>query len=209
MKPSPTLTKSSRVAAMTLSACSAVFACGSTAPATYSEVPAEVRSAIQAAALGPGDEFEARVYEEPNLSGVYIVSPAGQIDFPLIGTLTVEGLTGSQVAALLRQKLSAGFLRNPSVTVQVKSLSSKKVFVLGEVKAPGRFAFTERMTVVEAITLAGGFGQLAEKNYTIVTRNEAAGKRRIPVPVEKIMQGLATNFVLQPGDIVYVPETVL
>ena len=110
---------------------------------------------------------------------------------------------------MLRRSLKQRFLRQPYVTVQVKNLSSKKVFVLGEVRSPGRFQFSEHMTIVEAVTLAGGFGSLAERNYTIVTRSDGAGQHRIAVPVEKIMQGLAANFPLQPGDIVFVPETVL
>ena len=78
-----------------------------------------------------------------------------------------------------------------------------------EVKAPGRFAYTDNMTIVEAVTLAGGFAAMAERNYAIVTRMDATGERRIPVPVDKIMQGLAVNFQVQPGDIIYIPETIL
>lgn len=184
-------------------------ACSATATSGYSDVHVDVRSAIQAASLGPGDEFEVRVYEEPGLSGTHIVSPTGQIDYPLVGSVTVEGLVASQVAALLREKLAQGYLKHPYVTVQVKTLSSKKIFVLGEVKAPGRFAYTDNMSIVEAVTLAGGFATMAERNYAIVTRIDASGERRIPVPVDKIMQGLAVNFQVQPGDIIYVPETIL
>lgn len=187
----------------------ALTGCPPAAPQTYRDVKLDVRSTMQAAALGAGDEFEVRVYEEPTLSGVYVVSPSGQIDYPLLGSLTVEGLTASQVAGQIRARLAERYLRNPFVTVVVKSLTSKKIFVLGEVRNPGRIPYTERMTIVEAITVVGGFSSLAERNYTIVTRTDAAGMRRIPVPVEKIMQGMSDNFLLQPGDIVYVPETVL
>ncbi len=183
--------------------------CSSTAPASYSDIKTDFRTVIQSASLGPGDEFEVRVYEEPALSGQFVVSANGQIDYPLVGTITVEGLAASQVAEMLRRRLKQGFLRSPYVVVQVKNLNSKKVFVLGEVKAPGRFPYSERMTIVEAVTLAGGFNSLAEKNYAIVTRIDASGQHRIPVPVEKIMQGLSANFTLQPGDIIYVPETIM
>lgn len=183
--------------------------CPPAAPSTYRDIKVDVRSTIQAAALGAGDEFEVRVYEEPTLSGVYVVSPTGQIDYPLLGSLTAEGLSASQIAAMIRSRLGERYLRNPYVTVLVKSLTSKKIFVLGEVRNPGRIAYTERMSIVEAITVVGGFASLAERNYTIVTRTDASGMQRIPVPVEKIMQGRAANFLLQPGDIVYVPETVL
>jgi len=184
--------------------------CSTTATLDYSNVHIDTRSAIQAASLGPGDEFEVRAYEEPAMSGQFVVSQAGQIDYPLLGTTTVEGLTAAQVARLLREQLiQRRLIKNPSILVQVKTLSSKKVFVLGEVKTPGRFAFVDNMSIVEGVTLAGGFTQLAERNYAIVTRADTSGQRRIPVPVEKIMQGLAENFVLQPGDIVYIPETVM
>lgn len=183
--------------------------CSTTASSTYNNVPVDSRLAVQAASLGPGDEFEVRVYEEPALSGSFVVSPTGQVDYPLLGSLTVEGLTPQQVAGLIRTRLAAKYIRQPYVVVQVKTLNSKKIIVLGEVKSPGRFNYGDRMTIVEAITLAGGFTTLAERNYTIVTRGEAAGTRRVAVPVEKIMQGLAANFLLQPGDIVFVPETIL
>ena len=186
-----------------------VGACSSTAPATYSEVAVNSHAGVQASALGPGDEFEVRVYEETSLSGAYVVSPSGQIDYPLLGTLTVEGLVPSQLASLIRTRLGEKFIRNPFVSVQAKSLSSKRVVVLGEVKAPGRFAYSDRMTIIDVMTLAGGFTALAERNYTIITRTDSSGTHRIPVPVEKIMQGLAANFYLQPGDIVFVPEAIL
>lgn len=186
-----------------------VCACSTTASTTYARVPVDVRASNLAASLGAGDEVEVRVYEEPSLSGSWVVSPSGQIDFPLLGTLTVEGLVPHQAAALIRNRLAEKYLRNPYVVVQVKSLNSKKILVLGEVKTPGRFNYGDRLTIVDAVTMAGGFTTLAEKNYTIVTRTDGKGTQRIAVPVEKIMQGLASNFLLQPGDIVFVPETIL
>jgi protein involved in polysaccharide export with SLBB domain len=134
-----------------------------------------------------------------------VIAPEGTINFPLAGEVHVEGLDVTQIGHVLRDRLAAGYIREPQVMVTLKALNSKKVYVLGQVRTPGRYAFTEDMTIVEAVTLAGGFANLAERNYTIVTR----GTRRIPIPVEKIMQGLASNFPLQPGDIVYVPQSIL
>ncbi len=180
-------------------------ACSTTATSRYRDIEVDLRSAVQASALGPRDLIHIRVYQHADLTADFAISPTGEIDFPLVGKLTVEGLVPSQVSALVKRKLSEGFIKRPHVNVQVKAFNSKKVFVLGKVKKPGRFTYSDSMTVIEAVTLAGGFGDLAERNYTIVTR---AG-RRIAVPVEKIMQGLAANFRLQPADIVYVPETIL
>jgi polysaccharide export outer membrane protein len=181
--------------------------CPSTAPGGYANIRVDIQAMMQSATLGPGDVFEVRIYQEKDLSGIYRVSPAGQIDFPHIGTLTVEGLSAGQVAELIRRKLADGFIRNPYVTVTIQQFNSKKIFVLGQVARPGRLNYEDNMSIVEAVTLAGGFAPVAEKNYTIVTRVEDGVEKRIPVPVEKIMQGLAKNFLLKPGDIVFVPES--
>ena len=192
-------------AALLLTGIMLCHSCSTTATSRYRDIEVDLRSAVQASALGPRDLIQIRVYQHKDLTADFEISPTGEIDFPLIGTLTVEGMVPSQVATLVKRKLSEGFIKSPHVNVQVKAFNSKKVFVLGRVQKPGRFAYSDSMTVIEAVTLAGGFADLAERNYTIVTR----GDRRIPVPVEKIMQGLAANFRLQPGDIVYVPETIL
>ena len=180
-------------------------ACSTTASTTYKSDGSEIGAAISASTVGVGDVLAVRVYLHPDLDGEFVVAPEGTINFPLAGEVHVEGLDASQIGGVLRDKLGAGYIRDPQVIVTLKTLNSKKVYVLGQVRTPGRYAFTEDMTIVEAVTLAGGFANLAERNYTIVTR----GTRRIPIPVEKIMQGLAANFPLQPGDIVYVPQSIL
>ncbi|HAN30052.1 MAG TPA: polysaccharide biosynthesis protein [Myxococcales bacterium] len=179
--------------------------CATTASNRYQELGRDVGDLVQGSTLGPGDILSIRVYEDKEMGGDYEIARDGGIDFPYAGRVTVEGLNAPQIAKLIRQKLANGFYRDPHVNVAVKSFNSKKVFVLGEVKKPGRLQYVDNMTVVEAITLAGGFETLAERNYVIVTRRE----QRIPVPVEKIMQGLASNFLVRPGDLVYVPRGVL
>lgn len=159
--------------------------------------------------IGPGDVFEVHVYQEKELSGTYRVAPDGNIDFPLIGLLKVDGLTPGQVADLIRGGLREGFIRDPNVNVFVKEFNSKKVFVLGEVVKPGTFRFEESMNIIQAITVAGGFTDRASKNGTVVTRVEGGLEKRIGVPVEDISEGRSPNFFLKPGDIVFVPESVL
>jgi polysaccharide export outer membrane protein len=105
--------------------------------------------------------------------------------------------------------LRAGFIRDPFVTVYIKEYNSKKIFVMGMVEKPGTFVFQDGMNIVQAITLAGGFSTTAVKNETIVTRVLNGGEQRIPVPVDEISAGRAKNFRLFPGDIVFVPESVL
>lgn len=164
---------------------------------------------VEASVLGPGDVFEVTVFQEKDLSGIYRVTPDGRIDFPLLGLISVEGLTPAQLAERIRDGLRQGYLRNPSVNVFVKEFNSKKVFVLGQVQKPGTFRYEESMNIIQAITLAGGFAERASRNGTVVTRVEGQAERRIPVPVEDISEGEAPNFLLLPGDIVFVPESVL
>lgn len=159
--------------------------------------------------IGPEDVFEVRVYNEAALSGTFRVSPDGSVDFPLIGTVIVTGLRQEEVAGLIRSKLKQGFLKDPFVTVYVKEYNSKKVFVVGKVAKPGTFVYQDGMNIVQAITLAGGFSATAQKNNTIVTRVLSGAEQRIRVPVDDISAGRSANFTLAPGDIVFVPESVL
>ena len=173
------------------------------------EMGARVRVAEEGAVLGAGDLFEVRVFREPDLTGVFQVAPDGTIDFPLVGAVKAGGLTSSEVAASLRQRQSEGLLRDPFVTVTVKEVQSRRIYVLGQVERPGTFRYEEGMSVVQAITLAGGFTKTARPNATVVTRLQEGRETRMEVPVDDISRGTARNFSLQPGDIVFVPESIL
>jgi polysaccharide export outer membrane protein len=168
-----------------------------------------VKASQAAAALGPGDVFEVRVFRELDLSGLFQVAPDGTIDFPLLGSIRVAGMTSSQVAETLRDGLSAGYLREPYVTVTVKEFLSKRVYVLGQVEKPGTFRYEDGMSVIQVITLAGGPTKAARPNSTVVTRVEQGREVRTVVPVKDISEGKARNFQMRPGDIVFVPESYL
>jgi len=163
---------------------------------------------LVAAALGPGDVFEVRVFQEPELSGVFQVGPQGDIIFPLCKRVVVGGLSANGVAEKLRACLSDGFLRDPQVSVLVKEFNSKKVFVFGEVQKPGTFAYEEGMSIVQALTLAGGFTKTAAQNSTSVTRHVNGQEMKVKVNVQDIALGKAPNYRLEPGDIVFVPESL-
>ena len=181
-----------------------------TAPTTgYQHFNVDLKKHLTQVGLGAGDVFEVRVFNEKNLSGTYRVSPNGTIDFPLIGRVSVDGKTPGQITKLIHNRLMNGFIKEPSVSVFVKEYNSKKIFVLGHVFKPGTFPFAKGMTVVEAITRAGGFKSSANPNYVVVTRKIDGKEKRIPVPVEKISAGLAANLSLQAGDIVFVPDRLL
>ncbi len=163
---------------------------------------------LAAATLGSGDIFEVRVFQEPELSGVYQVGPQGDIIFPLCKRVVVQGMTANGAADKIRACLSEGFMRSPQVSVLVKEYNSKKVFVFGEVQKPGTFLFEENMSIVQAITLAGGFSRNAAQNSTSVTRRVNGQEVKVKVNVQDIALGKAPNVTLEPGDIVFVPESM-
>ena len=163
---------------------------------------------LSAATLGPGDLFEVRVFQEPELSGAFQVGPQGDIIFPLCKRVVVGGLSANGAAEKLRACLADGFMRNPQVSVLVKEYNSKKVFVFGEVQKPGTFLYEDGMSVVQAITLAGGFSRNASQNSTSVTRRVNGQEVKVKVTVQDIALGKDPNFSLEPGDIVYVPESL-
>jgi polysaccharide export outer membrane protein len=161
------------------------------------------------ATIGPGDVFDVRVYGEDGLSGTYRVASDGTIDYPLLGTISVQGKTPTEVTRLIADGLSGGqLLKNPNVSVFVKEYSSKKISVFGQVSKPGTLQYVDGMSIVEAISIAGGFTPMAKSNEVTVTRVINGAEKKFLVPVEAIGQGRASNFVLRPGDILFVPQRV-
>ena len=168
-----------------------------------------VDGGVRANTLGTGDFLEVRVYQEPDLSGIFRVSPEGVIDFPLCGKVRVTDLTPSLAADAINACLKQGFVRRPQVTVMVKEFNSKRIFVFGDVSKPGSFPYEEGMTIVAAVSAAGGFNRTAARNGVNITRLIDSRETRVPLRVEDIINGNEKNFVLQPGDIVFVPEGFL
>ena len=161
-----------------------------------------------ASTLGHGDVFEVKVYDEKDLSDIYRVSAAGTINFPMIGKVHVEGMTATDAADRIQDMLGEKYMRNPQVSVFIKEYNSKKISVFGQVNKPGTFKYEDNMSVTQAVSMAGGFTKMAAKDDTNITRIEEGEEKKYPVPVESIAQGQAKNFYLQPGDIVYVPESI-
>jgi protein involved in polysaccharide export with SLBB domain len=159
------------------------------------------------AALGPGDIFEVRVFGEKDLSGDYRVGADGSIDFPLVGRLGVDGRTPAEISEVLADKLKA-YVKQPQVSIFVKEFKSKKVFVFGQVREPGTFNFEQGMNIIQAITLAGGFAQLADKGSAYVTRIVGGKEQRLKVSIKDIGEGAVPNFELLPGDIIFIPESI-
>ena len=164
--------------------------------------------AVEDTTLGPGDIFSVTVFGEKDLTGKFLVSAEGTVDYPLIGRIKVQGKTPPSVGELIKTKLAQGYLKTPHVSIFVNEYNSKKISVFGQVKKPGTFNYLNNMSIIEAITLAGGFTPMASKNKITVTRITDGKSTRFTIPVEDIGEGTAANYLMRPGDIVFIPERV-
>jgi polysaccharide biosynthesis/export protein len=162
--------------------------------------------------LGPEDELEITVWGNKDLTRVTAVRPDGLISMPLIGDVQAAGLTADALAQRIAERLKQYLATTPAVSVSVKELNSYSVYVLGEVSKPGKFQLKSYITVLQAITMAGGFTDYAKKNKLQVVRVTQNGdyKRQevhIPIRYDDLVAGRGEpgNILLHPGDTVVVP----
>ncbi len=159
--------------------------------------------------LAAGDELDVRVFDEKRFDGVYEVEADGTIDFPFVGAVSVVGLGAQQAAEVLEARLADGYLQHPQVTVTIKARENREVSVLGQVTKPGSLPYQERLTLVQAVSLAGGLTPFAAPRRVKVTRRTGKGDetRTFEVSLAAIIDGKADDLPLQPGDIVFIPES--
>lgn len=184
----------------------ALLSSGATCGVADSTALPAPRASVQGV-LGPGDLVEIRVFGEPELSATHEVSSSGTIRLPLIGSVPAAGLTPDALTLNVEQLYNEKYLRDAKVSILVKEQRSRKVYVLGQVSKPGPVIVDGRITVIEAIARAGGTTQLADANRTLLTRDGEDGQVRVLVPVGEIGIGRAPDIELQPGDILFVPES--
>jgi protein involved in polysaccharide export with SLBB domain len=185
--------------------CALLAGCGLFRDPAPSEYPS-TEVYLEDTTLGPRDVFEVRVFRQEEMSGDYSVSEDGTINFPNIGIVDVKGKTPAQIEQEIQTRLADGYLVNPSVSVLVKEYKSKTVSILGQVRKPTTIPYAAGLSIVDAISQAGGFTQMARKNAVKVTRTEDEKTISYTVPVESIANGRAKAFFLRPGDTVFVPE---
>ena len=159
--------------------------------------------------LGPGDVFQMEIVGEKDLPTEYQVASDGTVDLPYIQTVKVGGLEPQEVARVVREKLiEKKILTDPSVVISVKEYSSKRVTVLGQVQKPGSFPLTPGLSLVQAVSLAGGFTSIANKDRVNLTRRTKTGTRTVVLSIDAIMEGRSADIPLQAGESIYVHERV-
>ncbi|MEQ9079387.1 MAG: polysaccharide biosynthesis/export family protein [Sandaracinaceae bacterium] len=159
--------------------------------------------------LGAGDMFDVRVYDEEDLSTNYRVAQDGTIDFPYVGRVVVANLEPTEVADLLEQRLQTeGVLVRPQVSVLVTEYASKRVSISGAVNSPGNYPINPGLTALQAVGLAGGTSELANRNGAILTRRVDGEMRRYALPLEQITIGASEDIPVRAGDIIFIPERI-
>ena len=145
--------------------------------------------------LAAGDRLRVIVFGQDNLSNIYAVDGSGRIAMPLIGVVPVGGQSTAQAAKTIEAKLSAGFVREPHVTVEVDAY--RPFYILGEVTTSGQYPYVNGMTVESAVAIAAGFGPRAARDYAVLTREGPGGLVSGIVPM---------TYPVRPGDTIVVKE---
>jgi polysaccharide biosynthesis/export protein len=155
--------------------------------------------------LGPEDVIDVFVWKEPDLSATgIVVRPDGRISLPLANELEASGKTADQLKQEITERLKR-YITDPAVNVIVKQINSLKISVLGEVRKPDVYRIKNRITVLDAIAMAGGFTDLARPTRVVVLRKTPAGEQHIKINVNDAIAGdHSVPFYLEPLDTVYV-----
>jgi polysaccharide export outer membrane protein len=167
--------------------------------------------AVSAYKIGVDDEVKVSVWQNPGLDISVPVRPDGMISVPLVGDIAAGGRTPEEVSAEIQEKLKT-FIRDPQVTVILTQLRSheylSRVRVTGAVRQPVSVPFRQGMTVLDAVLAAGGTNEFAAGDRTELYRKEGDATHAYAVHLDRILKDgeLATNYPVQPGDVITIPE---
>jgi polysaccharide export outer membrane protein len=181
-----------------------------------SAAPAQAQSAGDYV-IGAQDVLTIQVFDQADLGGKYTVEADGTFSFPLVGRVTAGGLTLRSFEGELKKKLADGYFRNPQVTVAVEQYRSQRVFVMGEVRAPGPVSLTGGMTLIEALARAGSTQPTASGEVAVVRAPQGAKGPALPrlesgsevfrASIRDLESGsLSQNIELRDGDTIFVPR---
>lgn len=158
--------------------------------------------------IGPEDVIEVSVWKSDDLSKTVIVRPDGRISLPLIGDIKASGLTPTALKDAIEDKLKE-YKKDPIVSVILKEINSYNIFVMGEVVHPGKFNLKSNTTLLQALSLAGGFTPFASRNKIRLMRQDprTLAVTEIRVKYDAIISGEdpQRDILLKPGDTIVVP----
>lgn len=145
--------------------------------------------------LGVGDKIKLTIFGEADMSGVYDVNATGNVPVPLVGEIPAKGRPIAEFRDTVRRKLSEGYLTNPKVSVEV--VNFRPIYIHGEVRSGGEFAYKNGLKLRDAIAVAGGYTYRANEAYVILVREGSAAQVKVALPAD---------IDVLPGDNIRVPE---
>lgn len=169
--------------------------------------------------LALADRVRIAVYQEEDLASLTRIDARGRVNLPLIGEIAIGGLTVIEAQAVIENAYKDGrYLRNPQVTVSVEEYAPREVSIQGQIRNAGRYTLPieSTLTVVELVTKAGGITDIGKGSAVTITRIMPDGTKKVfTVDVDSVIKGKKDTktddsaMLLQPGDIVYVPERLI
>ena len=168
--------------------------------------------------IGSQDVLKITVFDEPTMSGSYRVDSDGSFQYPMLGRVAVGGMRVRQVEQLLKTKLEDGYIKRAQVAVDVEQFRSRSIFVVGEVRAPGKYPMMGQMSLIEALAAAGSTTPAASSEIMILRPRDAGTAQ--PLTPEQVDQSnvtrvnladlqlgrLSQNVILAEGDTIFVPK---
>jgi polysaccharide export outer membrane protein len=156
--------------------------------------------------IGPSDVLNIVFWREKELSSEVLVRPDGKISMPLLNDVMAAGLTPEQLRRTLADAAKR-YIEDPVVTVVVKQINNNRVFVMGQVRNPGPFVLTGPTTVLQALAMAGGFTDFADRGHVLVTRVENGAQSTFTFNYDTVVRkgDLSGNLLLKAGDTIVVP----
>lgn len=176
-----------------------------TSQAAQRSAPDQSVASEESYLIGPNNLLLIKVVGETGLQQVFRVDDAGYITHPLAGRVKLGGQTVSQAEETIKSVLSGDYILNPYITIFV--MEHSRVSVLGEVRKAGSYEIVGRMSIIEAISMAGGFTPVANEKKVKVLRRDESGEKTIMVNVEDIINGQQQDFYVQAEDVIDVPKS--
>jgi protein involved in polysaccharide export with SLBB domain len=162
--------------------------------------------------ISPNDTLTFRVFQEPDLDATVRIAGDGSAIFPLVGAVSLAGKTVAEATNVLRQRYLNGYLVNPQISLIVQTYSKKSFTILGQVGRPGAYDIgsDQQISLLEAIGMAGGYSRIADPGHITIRRRDSGQEQVFHVNGKKANQaGLgAEDFVIKPGDIITVAESI-
>jgi polysaccharide export outer membrane protein len=188
------------------------------APGGIRETPPASGGSAPDYVVGPQDVLKVTVFDEPTMSGTYRVDSDGSFQYPMLGRIQAAGLKVRDIEQMLKSRLEDGYIRRAQVTVDVEQFRSRSIFVVGEVRSPGKYPMTGQMSLIEALAAAGSTTQNASTELLLLRPPDAnAAQPLTPDQVDQanvtrlsladLQQGrLSQNLILKEGDTIFVPK---